>query len=37
MKNEVTKDEIFAKVQQFRKGKGKSKGTKKKGVCWKLW
>ena len=31
MSNEVTQNEIFAMVQQFRKGRGKSKG--KKGVC----
>ena len=30
MKNEVTEDEIFAMIQQFRKGKGKGK----KAVCW---
>ena len=30
MKNEVTQDEIFAMIQQFRKGKGRGK----KGVCW---
>ena len=34
MKNEVTQDEIFAIVQQFRKSKGEGKGKGKKGVCW---
>ena len=31
---EVTQDDIFAKVQQYRKGKGKGKGKGKKGACW---
>ena len=36
MKHEVTKDEIFAMVQQFGKGKVKGKGKgRMKGVCWK--
>ena len=34
MKNEVTQDEIFAMVQQFRKGEVKGKGKGKKEVCW---
>ena len=34
MINEVTQDEIFAMVQQFRKGQGKGKGKGKKGACW---
>ena len=33
VKNEITQDEIFAMVQQFRKGKGKGKGNGRKGVC----
>ena len=32
VKNEVPHDEIFAMVQQFRKGEGKGKGMK--GACW---
>ena len=34
MKNEVTRDEIFAMVQQFRKGEGKGKGKGMKSACW---
>ena len=32
MKKEVTQEETFATVQQFRKGKGKGKGKGKKGL-----
>ena len=34
MKHEVTQDEIFAMVQQFRKGEGKGRGKGKKRACW---
>ena len=33
-KNEVTQDEIFAIVQQYRKGKGRGMGKGQKGACW---
>ena len=33
-KNEVTPDENFAMIPQFKKGKGKGKGKGKKGTCW---
>ena len=34
VKIEVTQDEMFAMVQQFRKGRDKGKGKGKKGTCW---
>ena len=34
MKNEVTQDDIFAMVQQFRKRIGEGKGKGKNGACW---
>ena len=34
-KDSITQEELFAMVQQFRKGKGKGKSMSKgKGVCW---
>ena len=34
VRHEVTQNEIFALVRQFRKGTGNGKGKGKKGACW---